>query len=325
MEVVAVVTQADVVAKHNDLLPSLAKMTLQELRFLAFCVAHIDSRATAQEFGEITASVSDLVDIFQMTHKDAFAIVRRVAVSVNRHPAEWKEPDGTRKLRFWFQGFDYKAGVFTFMFSKGLEDKLLGLTGHFTRYRLRDVFQFSSASTWRLYEALRQWKEAGRIQWHLDEFRMKLGAVGKYPRFNDLVKRVIDPGIAEINKLSDIKVQWERVLGGRRVVSAVRFYIIDNPDTKTRAEKIRGTLQQTFDADALDLAPEIRTRLVQEFKFSHAEARHLANRCAKVQTQTNKLLDTALARHKDGKIQVLHGYVVAAIDGLLAGMAGGDL
>lgn len=315
------VNDNSVVAKSNDLLPSLAKMSLQELRFLAYCVAHLDSRTAAQEFGEVTASVADLVDIYSMTHKDAYAIVRRVALSINRHPAEWEDDDGTRKLRFWFQGFDYKDGKFTFKFSSGLEPKLLGLTGHFTRYRLKDVYQFTSASTWRLYEALRQWKEAGRVQWHLDEFRMKVGATGTYSRFHDLQKRIIDPGVQEINLHSDIKVQWERILQSRRVVGGVRFYIIANAENRTRAEKIRATLQKTFDVAALDLAPDLRERLELEFKFSREEARRLANRCARVQVQADKLLSVALARHKDGKIQVLHGYVVAAIDGLLAGMA----
>ena len=111
----------------------------------------------------------------------------------------------------------------------------------------------------------------------------------------------------------------------RRVVAGVRFYVVANAENRTRAEKVRATLRRTFDVDALDLAPALRERMEVEFKFSREEARRLANRCAKVQVQADKLMDAALARHKDGKIQVLHGYVVAAIDGLLAGMAGGDL
>lgn len=312
------ITESDVVALRNDLIPSLVRMDLQELRLLAFCAAHLDSRAQVG-FSQIKASVKDLMDIFPLDYKAAYAVVRRAAISINRHPAEWEEPDGTRRLRFWFAGFDYLAGEFTFLFSPGLEEKLLALKGDFTQHRLRDVYQFRSSTAWHLYLALRQWKSAGRVRWHLDEFRAKVGIVGKYPRFTDLVKRVVAPGLEEINATSDIKVQWQKVLRGRKIVDALEFFIIDNPDTKSRAAQIRGKLKATFDVDQLDAAPEIRKRLVAEFTFSADEARHIGNRCSRVQAKAHELLDKLKAKHLAGEIDgPLVGYVIGATDKWLA-------
>lgn len=72
-----------IVAKDNSLVGLLAKFELSELRLIAFCLAHYDSRTNNNR--EIEARVDDLKEIFSMTTKDAYSIVRRAVIGINKN------------------------------------------------------------------------------------------------------------------------------------------------------------------------------------------------------------------------------------------------
>lgn len=206
-----------VVAKSNELIVQMAKFGLSELRLIAYCLAHFDSRDNVNNL--ISARVNDLTELFPMDEKSAYAVVRQVMIGIGKKPLEVKL--GNRhKYRNWFSGFDYIEGIgaFEFMINPDVQPYLLDLKGNFTRYRLGDVYQFKAASTWKLYELLKKWESARNWSVDLDELRLLLGVAGKYLRW-DSFKRQIDKSTSEINKTSDINIEYEKVKHGRSVVS----------------------------------------------------------------------------------------------------------
>ncbi len=221
----------NIVAKDNQLIGQMAKYQLSELRLIAYCLAHYDSRKADNR--TIEASVNDLQEIFKMTTKDAYAVVRQAVRAVNRKPIEL-ETHRTEEEWYIFTGFRYykNEGRFEFKISPEAQPLLLELGGNFTRYRLQDVYQFKAASTWKLYELLKRWLAKKEWDIELDELRMLMGVAGKYPRWSDFAKRIIRPAIKEINELSDLKVNYEKIKRGRRVVG-VYFEI----DKKTPAKE----------------------------------------------------------------------------------------
>ncbi len=222
-----------VVAKHNSLLPKLAKMELSELRLLSYCLAHYDSRPgheAAQGYYTHTATVQDLAEIFPgMGKHTAYAVVRQAVKSINSKPFEeviFDERGTAEVVFYWFSGFKYyrEKGRFEFSLSPAIIDLALSLDGDFTRYRLAHVYQFKSALTWKLYELLKQWVTIGRWEVSLDELRVSLGISSKYPAWRDFKKRIIDNPIKEINELSDIHVKYEKKKRVR-AVSGIVFFI----------------------------------------------------------------------------------------------------
>jgi hypothetical protein len=209
-----------IVAKDNSLLPQLAKLELSELRFLAFCLANYNSKELKNR--QITARVADLCDIFPMNHSSAYRVIRQVILSLAKKPAEFRI-DKEICLYHWFSGLKYKTdtGEFTFLISPEMEPLLLGLAGNFTQYRLADVYQFSSASTWKLYECMARWRTAGKWEVSLDELRLLIGAAGKYPIWNDFRKWVLAPSLEEINAHSDLLIEYTPTKRGRRIVGVV--------------------------------------------------------------------------------------------------------
>lgn len=210
-----------IVAKDNSLVGLLAKFELSELRLIAFCLAHYDSRTNNNR--EIEARVDDLKEIFSMTTKDAYSIVRRAVIGINKKPYEHFDEYDSWVCDFWFTQFKYKIkqGLFTFKISPEMLPHLLTLKNSFTQYRLADVYQFKRASTWKLYENLAQWRNAKRWAVELDELRSRLGVAGKYPDWYPFSRELIKPSITEINKYSDLHVEYHQEKRGRRVVGLV--------------------------------------------------------------------------------------------------------
>lgn len=224
-----------IVAKSNDLIGQMAKFELSELRLIAYCLAHYDSRKPDNR--SFTARVSDLTELFPINESSAYRVVRQTVLALGKKPLEFKE--GTKRHYWnWFSGFTYDEsnGEFEFRITPEIQPYLLSLSGNFTRYRLGDVYQFKAASTWKLYELLKQWLCKGTWEVSLDELRLMLNVAGKYPRWNSLRQRIIDPACKEINETSDIKVDYLKIKRGRKI-DRLEFSIDDKkPEEKNVIE-----------------------------------------------------------------------------------------
>lgn len=219
------ITPQSLVVKHNALIPQLAKLELSELRFLSFCLAHYKSKGGQNR--RIKAHVSELSDLFPIDQNAAYKVVKKAMIDIAKKPAEFKIEKKVY-LYHWFTGmiYDTHEGSFEFILSPEIEPYLLNLieSGNFTILKLRDVYQFKSATTWKLYENLAQWRSKRSWSVSLDQLRTNLNIIGKYTRWDSLVDRVIKPSLEEINRLSDLTVTFEKEKWGRRV-SGVVFFI----------------------------------------------------------------------------------------------------
>lgn len=213
-----------VVAKSNELVPKLAKYDLQELRLIAYCLAHYDSRKPDNR--KFTARVDELAKIFpSMGEHTAYDVIKKAVLDINNKPIEFRN-EGKRHLWIWFAGFCYheREGVFEFSISPLLEPFLLELKERFSMYRLGDVHQFQAASTWKLYEQLNVHKFTGAWLATVDELRELFNVDGKYNRFDSLRQRLIDPSLIEINDKSNLSVDYVREREGKKV-KYIRFFI----------------------------------------------------------------------------------------------------
>ena len=225
-----------VVAKDNTMIEKLSKFKLNELRLIAYCLAHYDSRGPLNK--AFSATVEDLKELFPIDEKSAYGVVRSAIKGINSKPAEFVEGKVT-KYRVWFTGFDYIGGEgkFEFQINKDVQPLLLGLKDTFTRYRLKDVYQFKSAHSWKLYENLKRWEAKKEWVVDLDELRVLLGVAGRYERWSDFQTRVVAPSVGEISDLSDLEVRYEKDKKGRTVVGVVFFIDKKQPDDVITVEK----------------------------------------------------------------------------------------
>jgi len=325
------------VVKSNALIEAMTDMALQDMRFLAFAASQLPHHPKAlEEHGvgkpyDMEIDVQAFADAFGITEKNAYREVEKVASRLQKRIVELK-PDQT------LDGYRVKVGLITkqkyhdaegrvwFRIDEDLLPHIMGLSRDFTPYRLKDVYQFSKTSTWRLYELLRKEKKIGKVDFDLDDLRWKLGVEDKYPRPIDLRRWVIDPSTKEINSMSDIKVQYEQRKRGRRIVGFT-FHIIENQDTKTPREKVRAKLEKEFDHGE-DLAPELAKTLREDYRMNPKQARQMANSYSKRKEELLKLLPKLKERWeklpdanpKTGKKKTsLGGYIFKALQNELQG------
>ena len=270
-----------VVAKANEIIEKMARFDLSELRLIAYCIAHYDSRNP--ENRTFKAYVKDLAELFPMDEKSAYAVVQKTMDGISQKPLKVKEGKRLRTCQ-WFSAFDYIEGEGSFEFHIGPEARpyLLGLKDTFTRYRLGDVYQFRSAITWKLYERLKQWEAKGRWNVELDALREDLGVGGKYPRWDSLSQWVVEPATKEINELSDLSVSYEKERRGRKI-SALTFIIKSKPPEGTiDVETPEKGLFQALLGCGL---PEIKAVQFAQDAEARGKARHLLERLPSVRAR----------------------------------------
>ena len=216
-----------IVAKSNDLVTKLAKFDLPELRLIAYCLAHYDSKKP--ENRSFTARVVDLVKIFPMDEDSAYTVIYNAMIELNHKPLVF-DKGNERHFWNWFSGFIYRKGKgeFEFRINPDIQPYLLELKDRFSIYRLADVYQFKSAYTWKLYENLNRWKKNGSWSVELIDLKIYIGAYKKYPRFNSFRERILEPAIEEINEKSDLNVGYEKENKGTSVVG-LKFFIYKKP------------------------------------------------------------------------------------------------
>jgi len=311
------------VVKSNALVNAMFDLSLQGNRFLAFAISLLD-RHQEPEIGkpiELEIPVKEFAATFELDQKSAYREIEILADQLQRKIITL-QPDQSLNGRRVKVGIITKqeyldgAGRVWLRFDEDLVPHLLGLKAQFTQYRIKDVYQFSRASSWRVYELLKQYKEIGKREFEIEEFKQKVGVQGAYSRPTDLKRFVIDPAVAEINATSDIKVQYEQKKRGRRVVGFL-FLIRDNASTKTPQEKVRAVAEKLD--TGLDKAPDMAALLRNEYRVSAKQARQLANLAAS-QHSTHRLtkqLPDIKARYEklpaDKHKTSLGGYVFRAL------------
>lgn len=125
-----------------------------------------------------------------------------------------------------------KCNIITMECHKDLKEVFFNLAGDgYTKYRLSAIIKLTSRYSLLLYGILRDsvYKDNGFVM-TVDDLRNRLG-VTKYPAFRDFNKWVIKKSVEEISEKTDIKVEYETISRGRKVV-AIRFHTNIKPTKK---------------------------------------------------------------------------------------------
>jgi len=94
----------------------------------------------------------------------------------------------------------------------------LGAGNLYSKYLLDNTRKMKSIHSIRLFRLLNKWKKQGSITWKLKEFKRLMGiAEDSYMDIRSLRKDVVEKAVGDINKLTDIRVEWDVVKEGRKI------------------------------------------------------------------------------------------------------------
>lgn len=209
-------------------------LSVQEQRTILYAISKIKPEDTY-----LTEYTFDINEFYQIIgwKNESYTEFKAMLLSL-KSKSWWAEIDdkGTESALSWFSTVrsNKRSGKVTVKFHEDMMPFLLQLTesdSFYTFYNLKYILPMSSKHSPRLYEILKSYQK-NNMQWFfdIDELKKKL-CCENYKRFPDFRRYVLEPAVEEINKYTDICIDYDLKKDGRRV-SKIVFYF----DNKTKDE-----------------------------------------------------------------------------------------
>ena len=135
---------------------------------------------------------------------------------------------------------------------------IYNITRNFTIYEIKNLSNLGKYGI-RLYELLAQWRSVGKVEYEIEEFRLKLGVDPfEYTHISNFKRRVLDFAVAEINQHTDFNVTYEQIKRGRTITRFLfKFNVKKSAQIKTTSKR---------DPNTVDLLANITDK--QRFSFA---------------------------------------------------------
>jgi len=215
----------NLVVKANALIEASYRLSLAEQRIMLHAiVAARETQKGIDANSFITIKAADYADVYGLPHKQAYEQLKEVAKTIFSREftiCGINEKTGGEKIitSRWLAATSYadKEGTIELMFSGVVVPYITRLEVEFTRYKLGQIANMTSAHAIRMYELLIQWGSVGKREVDIEWLKRTLELGDGYERIDHFKKRVIDVGVAQINKHSDITAQYTQRKTGRNV------------------------------------------------------------------------------------------------------------
>lgn len=218
-----------VVAKGNELIQhSKYDMSLQQLKVLNYIVSRIKPEDTIDK--EYTITIKNycrLCGIDDESGKNYKMIKEQLSSIANK--SLWVQTEkGKYELFRWFDKVQVNenSGTLTVTFHSLCEGFLFGLESKYTQYQLQSILPMQSKYSVRMYEYCSSIRNIGEVIISIDDLKMRLGVVTEdekgnitvqqYGKWSHFKERVLDRAVEEINKYTDMHVEYDLLKEGRK-------------------------------------------------------------------------------------------------------------
>lgn len=253
------------IVKSNAIINAHYKLTLAESRLLLACISQIDSTKYRDANEPFVVHVNEIQDLVK--DESADNLYRDLKEAVRRLFERYiivKTSEKTTKTRWISEQAIYNTGEgkVEIRFTPEVLEYLSGLQGSFTQYKLHYVAQFTNVYSIRIYELLAQWQGRGTREIGLEELREKLQLGEQYLKTYDLKRFVIDRAVADINKYSNLTVEYGQRKNGRNVV-AFQFKFSQKGGVQDSKKLTKANIKKIIDDNARvgESYPEAEARL----------------------------------------------------------------
>ena len=241
-------SKSDLVVKSNQLNSALQNLSLTEIRIIQLAI--VDARETNTGLSTdkpLRIEAKRYSEAFEVTMNTALEAIHNAEETLFNRRFSYTDDKGLIVKSRWIQDVRYMKGegaieiAFTRAVVQGIS-RIDGAVDFFTQYLLSQTATMKSMYSIRLYELLVQWKTAKNTPiFEIETFRSQLGiGVDEYKRMGDFKKRVLDLGIKEINKKTDLNVTYTQVKKGKEIVGfnfAIEVKKEDKPIKEVAADK----------------------------------------------------------------------------------------
>ena len=170
---------------------------------------------TAKEFSEVFNA--DIHNSYKSLHK---ACKKLMKTSITIDKLELNE---TWEINVCSTAkYNKKEGRITIEFTYRIMPYLAQVKQKFVLYNLKEIANFRSLYTTRLYELIQEYKETGWMLKSLKQLRESLAVGSSFKLYGDFKRYTFSHACQEINDQYDMDMRFEEIKEGRKVV-AVKF------------------------------------------------------------------------------------------------------
>jgi len=295
----------NLIVQHNHLLEAKYHMTLQEKRLMYWLGSHV--RRSDEDFKEHELCIKELSKLINVKGDHLYKTLNEITNKLMHKIITIRSLDNRDyKKSHLLGGVHYVEGegIVKLSFHPYLRPYMLQLTEGFTQIKLGEILGLRSAHAIRIYELLKQYEKIGSRQITLMDLREYCGiSEDQYKKYNNIRINVIERAIKEINKKTDILIEYEEKRKGRKVDSII--FNISSNDQKTKS---------TFEKNEKEycISSPLMERL-KEYGFSNIEfKRNLQKYDENVIKKGLEALDVEFPK---GNIRNPKGWLLKAFEG----------
>jgi len=121
-----------------------------------------------------------------------------------------------------FAEYNNKEGSLTVEFNEHIMPYLAQVKSKFVLYNLKEIANFGSLYTTRLYELIQEFKDTGLLIKSVQQLRETFAVGKKFKLYADFKKYTFAHAVEEINSQYELNLRFEELKDGRKVI-ALRF------------------------------------------------------------------------------------------------------
>lgn len=230
------------VVKDNALIDASFNLSLIEQRIMLLAIVGARESSSLSPDTPIEVSVSDYIHQFKVDSNNAYGLLREAAKTLKRREFSYLDRyKGQEALTTanWVNKVTYvdSYGLIVLYLSNEVISLISRLSEQFTKYHIEQVSDFKSKYSIRLYELLVKWLNVAKTEkYSINTLRSKLGLDStEYSTMSNFKSNVLDKAVHEINKHTDITVDYDQFKKGR-VITDIQFTI--KPKVRPSQQKL---------------------------------------------------------------------------------------
>lgn len=229
------------VVKDNALIDASFNLSLIEQRLMLLAIVEAREIDGLSPKTAIEISVTSYTQQFKADSNNIYSAIKDAARTLKRREFSYLDRykgQPAYSTANWVNKITYvdNSGLVVLYLSEEVISLISRLEEQFTKYHLEQVSSFKSKYSTRLYELIIKWLSTGVTEkYEINDLRNKLGlAVNEYSTMSNFKVNVLDKALSEINKHTDITVNYEQFKQGRTIKS-VQFKFKHKPQKKQTA------------------------------------------------------------------------------------------
>lgn len=242
------------VYQSNRLVEASYTLTVVEQKIVRLLASMINK--DDEDFKEYEFKTKELIKILNTSDSRFYRDIDSITDILMQRIIKIKNIDTFEFTKYhWVDTAKYSRGVLKLKINKDLKPFYLGLDWY-TKYQLRNIMQFKSTYSFRLYELFKQYEGIGHRVITIESLRNSLNInKDQYPKYANLKQKVINVAIKEINANTDLLIAFIEIKAVRKIVS-VEFKI--RRKNKAQSEVAATSLSLSYiNRNSIDLVREI--------------------------------------------------------------------